>query len=299
MGIIPTIDRAEAALNEARRRLDELRIEARETGNAAQTGDLRDFLPRPNTIYGRDVKGPWGEFSLMSWRRVEMMDSPFVQIRSKTFGTFWHWAGIWWTAAHVHEANAAEIPPFVENSEVVICRPGRDHLRYRDGMGMTQQGYDLAAYGPKSAFEALRAPAPLTEDSANPQSVLISGIPGGSHVPISYTAQVIMDRRNDPSIQGDPDIDIPAGETCGFMLRLQPEAYAVQGGMSGGIVLDERTNLPIGMLVAQAGAADTNDDRIADEHCDIVPLHQPIRHILSELGVVMMAAGGGTGHRPA
>ena len=87
------------------------------------------------------------------------------------------------------------------------------------------------------------------------QDVICIGFPAGSDVAARRKGKVYI-RRSDLS----------------WIAHIITPDEPVVSGMSGGVVLDAKTNTPIGIIITRNSPADLNNDRDPDESCDFTAL---------------------------
>ena len=151
----------------------------------------------------------------------------------QTYASFFaHWDGHI-TAGHAMTDCGDKLPPFASGR--VESWPG---------------GLDAALLG-------CRFPRACPADPSPGQAITCVGYPAGSSHPSQRTSKVYMQR------PGNPDT---------WIARIISPDEPVVTGMSGGAVLDARTQTPIGIIITRNSPADLNNDRDPDESLDFISL---------------------------
>lgn len=157
----------------------------------------------------------------------------------QTYASFFaHWDG-WITAGHVLDDCGHALPPFVQNDAAGRC-----------GVEKWPTGLDAALLG-------CTVPAKRPLDPRAGQAVCAIGFPAGSAHAARRSAKVYLERPGAPGI---------------WIARITEPDEPVVSGMSGGMVQDEKTGAPIGILITRNSPADLNNDRDPDESFDFVAL---------------------------
>ena len=109
--------------------------------------------------------------------------------------------------------------------------------------------------GLDAALLDCRLPAEKPGEPVRGQDVICIGFPAGSDVAARRRGKVYF-RRSDTS----------------WIAHIIAPDEPVVSGMSGGVVLDAATNVPIGIIITRNSPADLNNDRDPDESCDFTAL---------------------------
>jgi len=150
------------------------------------------------------------------------------------YGTFFpYWDG-WISAGHVLTSSQHKWPPYADKNNPELW-PG---------------GLDAAVNG----CEVPKAP-PATPYAG--QAVRILGFPAGSRNLETRMGKVYMERTTGSG---------------NWIAHIQAPDEPVVTGMSGGPVIDIKTDLPIGILITRNSPADLDKDQIPDQSCDFVAL---------------------------
>ncbi len=109
--------------------------------------------------------------------------------------------------------------------------------------------------GLDAALLGCRLPARKPAEPVRGQDVICIGFPAGSDVAARRRGKVYF-RRSDTS----------------WIAHIISPDEPVVSGMSGGVVLDAKTQEPIGIIITRNSPADLNNDRDPDESCDFTAL---------------------------
>ena len=151
----------------------------------------------------------------------------------QTYASFFaHWGGHI-SAGHAMTDCGDKLPPFA--SGPIESWPG---------------GLDAALLG-------CRLPRQCPADPVPGQAVTCIGYPAGSSHPSIRGCKVYLER--------------PGNKDTWIAHIFTPDEPVVTG-MSGGAVLDARSNEPIGIIITRNSPADLNNDRDPDESLDFISL---------------------------
>ncbi len=150
------------------------------------------------------------------------------------YGTFFpFWAG-WISAGHVLTSSQHKWPGFTGNGAVDL---------WPDGLDAALKGCRLPDSPP---------PAPY-----GGQLIRVMGFPAGSRHLETRMGKVYMERNTG------------SGH---WIAHIKAPDEPVVTGMSGGPVIDIKTDLPIGILITRNSPADLDRDEVPDQSCDFIAL---------------------------
>lgn len=158
----------------------------------------------------------------------------FNQKNSQCYGTFFPFWDGWITAGHVLTSSQHEWPHFVDKTAPQLW-PG---------------GLDAAVNG--CVLPAVPPPAPYPG-----QLVKLLGFPAGSRSLEKRMGTVYLERMSGSGT---------------WITHIKAPDEPVVTGMSGGPVIDIKTDLPIGILITRNSPADLDKDAVPDQSCDFVAL---------------------------
>lgn len=150
------------------------------------------------------------------------------------YGTFFpYWDG-WITAGHVLTSSQHKWPKFAGSGPIDLW----------------PEGLDAALKG--CALPASPPPAPYSG-----QLVRLMGFPAGSRHLETRLSTVYIERE--------------AG-SGNWIAQIKAPDEPVVTGMSGGPVIDIKTDLPIGIIITRNSPADLDADQVPDQSCDFIAL---------------------------
>ncbi len=185
-------------------------------------------------------------------RELEVRRHFYNQPSFQTYGSFFaHWGG-WITAGHVLTSAADIIPPFANG-----------HVQsWPLGLDAAVMGCTLPSQPPKPPRMG--------------QRVIIKGYPAGSRYLEERQAKVYYERKSATEF----------GSSSTWIAHILLPDEPVVTGMSGGVVVDAQSNIPIGILITRNSPADLDSDQDPDESCDFVALSD-VWHALSNPDLVV------------
>jgi len=148
---------------------------------------------------------------------------------NNAYGTYWNYCGVWITADHVHRETLGGVPENVVG----------DAVKQESFIDATFYGNDWTCENPEDFIEG--------------QDVWMAGYSGGNEELAVRRGQVYLKRSSSGSDGYENPTWIIIFPKNGVNSILNEP---VAGGMSGGIVVDAETNLPLGIIVTQNSEAE-------------------------------------------
>jgi len=158
----------------------------------------------------------------------------FNQRASQCYGTFFPYWGGWITAGHVLTSTAHKWPPFAQEGKAQLWPAGLD-----------------------AALKNCVLPKEPPPKPYSGQKIKLMGFPAGS--------SNLETRHGEVYIEREPRSGV-------WIAQIHSPDEPVVTGMSGGPVIDLKTDQPIGILITRNSPADLDKDQIPDQSCDFISL---------------------------